>query len=709
MLRGLVSAVCVVGLGLAGCGDDGPFLSDTSPPGACALGEDLDEDRIADRDEGEGDADGDGRPNARDPDSDGDLLPDALEAGDLDCATPPVDTDEDGTPDFLDLDANGDGVPDVEQREGDLDGDGILDALDPDVDGDGLPNVLERGSDGPPVDSDGDGTPDVFDLDSDADTVADWDEGRVDTDDDGALNFRDVDADGDGVSDAEEAGDADLETPPVACSNEVDPTSGVRASDGFADFLDTDSDNDGASDADELRFGTARCDPDTDGDGFGDLVEIARERINCARGVACGCATDAGCGIPEEDFFVVLPFGAPAQAHDLAFSTAVRVADVFFLVDTTSSMDAELQRVKRTVTRSDTGLMDRLRETIPEAYVGGGQHEDFPFGSYGGSGDVPFRLTIGMSAPERRDSVQAAFDGINLRGGGDGPESVSEALFQIATGAGGSWRFGTTRSFTMPRYVGDCLGRGWGAACFREGTLPVVVHFGDFCSHEGPSGESATCTDYEGIAPAPSTWDAAVEAMRARGMRYVGINTDVGSGCERNLGPEGGTPCFFMRRTAEATGAIYGAGAPLVFDLPDGGASDEDFVQTVVGALQTLARESRFDVEVGVRDDRSDDVDARLFVVGRTPGCRASPPTEPCWTPPEGREDAVRGLDEARFEGVLPGARVVFRITFANTSVPAGLESRVFVAFLQVRSGAVVLEERQVFVVVPASPGGPLE
>ncbi|MCB9600652.1 MAG: hypothetical protein H6721_15260 [Sandaracinus sp.] len=716
---GRLAALLALALPLAGCGDDdGPervdaSTSDGSVAVRCGSADDPDGDTLSTMDEGEGDPDGDGLPNWNDPDSDGDGIPDAQEAGDANCLTVPVDTDGDDVPDFLDLDANGDGVPDADQREGDRDGDGLVDALDPDVDGDGIANVVERGSDGAPVDTDLDGVPDVFDDDSDGDTISDAQEGGGDSDDDGTLNFRDLDSDDDGIDDAVEAGDGSLETPPRACGFEVDPLTGEPASDGLADFVDSDSDNDGASDGDELRFGTDPCDPDSDDDGLGDLVEIARETVNCPDGEgdpSCGCATNAECGIPRDDFFVVLPYGGEPQQRDLDFSTDIRVADVFFLTDTTGSMGSELNLVKSTVTTPGSGIIDRVRETIPDAWFGGGQHDDFPFGSYGGGSDQPFILAIGMTPPERAADVQTAFAAMGLHGGGDGPESNTEALYQLLTGAGGTWTYRAGSPYTMRRYVGDCLDTGWGAACFREGALPIIVHFGDYCSHNGPPGESSSCSAYTDIAPEPSTWAATMLEMNRWGAKYIGINTDNGSRCETAVGPSGGSPCYFMRRTAEESGAVDLDGQPLVYDLPDGGASEAVFVDAVVGAIETVATRVPLDVDTALRDDPSDAVDARQFIKRRQPACRAMPPTTPCWLPPEGvaPEAAVATIDESTFFGVLPGTSVKFRITFQNDSVVGERESRVFIAFIQVRTGAAVLDERQVFIVVPASPGGPI-
>lgn len=64
--------------------------------------------------------------------------------------------------------------------------------------------------------------------------------------------------------------------------------------------------------------------------------------------------------------------------------------------------------------------------------------------------------------------------------------------------------------------------------------------------------------------------------------------------------------------------------------------------------------------------------------------------------------------DESTFFGVIPGTLVDFRITFQNDFYPGDVNAQVFVAFIDVRTGTAILDTRQVFVVVPANPGGPL-
>jgi hypothetical protein len=690
--------------------DSGTIERDASSAFRCSVLDDTDHDFISDEDEGRADPDRDGAPNDEDEDSDGDGISDLIEAGDRDCTTPPFDTDRDGIPDFLDLDSNGDQTDDADQRDTDLDGDGIADAHDSDIDGDGITNIDELGEGGSLVDTDRDGTPDVRDLDSDDDRILDADEREYDRDRDGIPNFRDLDSDGDEISDAIEAGDADLATPPLACPDERDPISGELAPDRLADFIDTDSDNDGLSDREETELGTQPCDPDSDDDGSSDLLEAAYERVNCpggATGTDCRCASRADCQIPAQHFYLVLPYRGEAVARDLQFGTAIRIADVFFLTDTTGSMGGTLGNVKATVATPGTGLIARILETIPDAWVGGAQHDDFPFGSYGGGLDQPLILAIRMTPPDRASDVAAAFNAVALHGGGDPPEAQTEALYQTITGEGGSWTESGGRTYRMPRYAADCLSGTWGAPCFREAALPIIVLFTDICSHNGPPDEDrSTCSDYTNITPAPARWADMIAAMNSRGAKFIGVNASSNTRCNSVGTPRDWAPCWFLRRTAEETSSVDFDGNPLVYDLPNS-ASTHDFTETVVHAIETVATRVPLDVDTWVRDEPSDPpgVDATRFIKRRQPACNLGDGAEECWQA-NGipHEQAVAAYDMSTFFGVVPGTRVTFRITFQNDFYPGGPTAELFVAFIDVRGGgSSVLDTRQVFVVVPAN------
>jgi len=256
----LTAALLVWGCHVASpAGTDAPVTQD-----------DADGDGIIDVHEGSGDTDRDLIPNVRDLDSDDDGIPDAVEAGDTDPLTLPVDSDVDGVPDFLDLDSDDNGIIDARETasERDPDGDGLPNRVDDDDDGDSLPDVLELNGDRV-QDSDRDGVPDHRDLDSDGDGIPDEVEGRrpqaplpCDTDGDAIPDVLDLDSDDDGFPDADEAG-PDPEHP-----RDTD-------GDGVADYRDRDADGDGLDDRDEVDLhGTDPLKRDTDGDGFSDAAEL---------------------------------------------------------------------------------------------------------------------------------------------------------------------------------------------------------------------------------------------------------------------------------------------------------------------------------------------------------------------------------------------------------------------------------------------------
>jgi len=264
------------------------------------------------------DTDGDGIPNYRDKDSDNDGLPDILENNryvfdesgnsnnSLDYGTeynivtdpnhlepgtgpgqqPLLDTDGDFIYNYMDIDSDGDGIGDwIEAWDSDID-----------TDGDGSISISEYNTamtsfgndDGfftsnEYTNTDNVDLPDIFDLDSDNDNIADRHESdmrdqdsstvvtvftdiveSVDTDTD--PDFRDMESDGDGILDIDEAGDANLNTPPLDSDN-----------DGKFDHQDLDSDDDLLADADEILIdptGVSKKNPDTDGDLCSDACEV---------------------------------------------------------------------------------------------------------------------------------------------------------------------------------------------------------------------------------------------------------------------------------------------------------------------------------------------------------------------------------------------------------------------------------------------------
>jgi hypothetical protein len=203
-------------------------------------------------------------------DSDGDGLPDALEAL---IGTNPRDADSDD-----------DGVLDGEEPlfGVDSDGDGFVNALDPDSDNDGLFDGTElgRATAGPDTDTTrGNFVPDTdpatrtdpLDPDTDRGGVKDGAEdanrnGKVDSGETNPLHRPDdgtpTDSDNDGLTDAQEAAlgsdpnDPDSDDDGVLDGSEWNPSADTDR-DGKINLLDPDSDNDGLFDGTERGVATA--------------------------------------------------------------------------------------------------------------------------------------------------------------------------------------------------------------------------------------------------------------------------------------------------------------------------------------------------------------------------------------------------------------------------------------------------------------------
>jgi hypothetical protein len=91
----------------------------------------------------------------------------------------PFDVDQDGIPNWLDRDSDGDMIPDAIELFGDSDNDGVANFLDLDSDGNSISDLVEAGLNPTnPADTDIDGTPDFADVDDDNDGILDINDGN---------------------------------------------------------------------------------------------------------------------------------------------------------------------------------------------------------------------------------------------------------------------------------------------------------------------------------------------------------------------------------------------------------------------------------------------------------------------------------------------------------------------------------------------------
>jgi hypothetical protein len=566
-------------------------------------------------------------------------------------------------------------------------------------------------------------------VDTDGDTISDFDEQSSiprDTDGDGTPDFMDDDSDGDGISDADEAGDADVMTPPV-------DTDG----DGTPDFQDTDSDNDGVDDADELTLGTDPTLVDTDGDGESDGVEIAggTDPLDPTDNLAS-----------RGDFTFDLVPGGMARTDTLEFDPQIRRADVLFLVDTTGSMGGTITGLRTSL----SSIVTMVRAAIPDTAFGVARFDDFPVSTYGSTPDVPFgliqRITTNMT------DITTGVAGLTLHGGFDGPESQIEAMFQAATGdgfrssAGAAW----TPAFVPATGFDATRGHGMiGGAGYRADALPIIIVATDVTFHR-KWGDNATATDnstwcgdvatdtcdnydmsFFGAAAdqQPKTVAQTLTALNGIGAKVFGLSVEFGSPATSDQRHE--LSAFAVRTGAYKTptagmcdtglsGALRpaetwdpdGAGplgsmsiCPFVFTTSSTGTGVGTGIVSAITDLasyvsfSTLHTESRDDPTTAAVDE------SRFFVRG----IPVSWDTTTC-TPPPSLADRLNatggiGMDGVvdSFTAVTPGCLVTFQIVAENDGfVPATCRDQLFdMRVIVIGDDVVEADSRTVIVRVP--------
>jgi hypothetical protein len=514
-------------------------------------------------------------------------------------------------------------------------------------------------------------------TDKDGDHIADQHEGTGDIDGDGIPNDEDLDSDDDGYTDAQEAGDEDICTAPA---NHDD--------DSIPDFMDADSDNDGLSDSEEIAYSTNPHEPDSDDDGHSDLAEV----------VTGHDPLDAGDTIPADDFYVVLPYEGDPEERVLEFRSNIRKADVYFVMDTTGSMTEEASNLASGL----RSMFPQLQAEIPDVGIGAGYFEDFPLNCspcptvmgipvcYGTAGNVPYFNAQVITT--NVDTAQVGVDVLRDRAGVGGCNWASsvEALYQIATGAG---ILGYIDPQSCPLIPDDTCHR-IGYACFRCGSLPIIVVLTDTASRNGP-GTNGPNTDenyYDVDFPMerPHTYEGTLTELLAIGARVFGVIS----------GSEAGNPDYQFRTWATDTGTVNADGSPIYFSIPSDGTL---VTSTIVDAIRAIAGGTPQDVDAYSVDQEPDDPTQYYSEVDATGFITSIVPTE-CRTEDGVPVDCAISADGTTFLDVPPGYRVRFNVTFQNLIVPEIDTAQVYRATIIVRGNHVAtLDEREVIIIIPAS------
>jgi hypothetical protein len=544
-------------------------------------------------------------------------------------------------------------------------------------------------------------------VDTDRDGLSDTVEGAPaqDTDGDGMPDFRDVDSDNDGYTDADEARRAypryESMARALTCGGAGDNCDGT---DSVPNQRDADSDDDGLTDREEFMAGTNPCNADTDGDGATDLIESA----------AMSDGRSADSRPPENSLYVVLPYYPPPMTgmhefREFTFSTRIRLADVFFLVDNSASMQPVIAALR---TGLDT-IVRGVQMAIPDVRVGVGSFDSMPFipsGQPGSPGD--YTLWIRQAISPDVGASQRAFNAMHTIDddtgmrffGGDNPEDQTEAIYEVIEGGGSRGHEGDAAALRSVHNALDPGGNGWvprvdpardcgatadnprfGWGCFAEGRVPIVVLASDAPWYDGCFAlDAATYRSAQG-----HNCDDVVTALNARGGFFVGI--DVGAGI-------GGATYANSQVLATRTRTTDASGAPVVFGP---GRAVGAVAAQVVDAVTRLASGSRQDITTRTVGDPA----AMGIPMGHTTAdfIRAVVPVsgEPAMPTGYDRQDMTT------FYNVSPSTRVTFRADFFNDFVEGGATAKLFRATINVLGrGGTVVDTRPVFIVVPARGSG---
>jgi len=402
------------------------------------------------------------------------------------------------------------------------------------------------------------------------------------------------------------------------------------------------------------------------------LLSAATLGVACAVG-ACGAKTplevpDAGLFADGSDVAMPPPVCVEPRTGDGLYTVGLQttathgMVDVFFLVDRTGSMGDEIDNIRTTL---NTLIAPGLARAIPDLGIGAATYADFPIDPYGHPSDEPFR--VDQPVITEITPLQGALDRITVGGGGDGPEALTEALYQLATG-GGLAPF-------VPMAPG-CRRPGVGYACFRPRAQAVILVVTDAPTHNGPFANShAYDSSSFSPGPAPHTYQQMLAALVPTLHPYViGIN----SGTEPDSGRAG------LVRLARDTGALAADGTELVFDIgPDGAGLGEQ----VVRSIERFESEVRFDASARAWDL------AGTGPVGFVQGVRAGVATP---------ATQVQRTDATTFYGVVPGTTLGFELVLDRSRLqPSAQEQRITVRVEFVADGRALLGHQDVVVVVP--------
>ncbi|MFP5352563.1 MAG: hypothetical protein ACLGIB_08380 [Actinomycetota bacterium] len=248
--------------------------------------------------------------------------------------------------------------------------------------------------------------------------------------------------------------------------------------------------------------------------------------------------------------------------------------DVFFLVDTSDSMDSSIAGLRKGM----QSIIQALEASKIDAMYGAGEIKDYPIPGFGDptAGDFPYRLNRAIGPVN--DALVDALAKMKAGGGGvnDFEESQLTGLYQAATGEGEPGCAAEAVEEGQP-----CVPPGQGAN-FRPDAVKVIVNITDYGFHD------------QAAHPSPPFAQVA-EALSAQEVKQIGLAVYGSEGIEGM-----NSAVADLSEMAELTGTFapdpldcdgdgntdVGAGEPIVCRITD--MVDNDTVNIAPAIIETV-------------------------------------------------------------------------------------------------------------------------
>lgn len=406
--------------------------------------------------------------------------------------------------------------------------------------------------------------------------------------------------------------------------------------------------------------------------------------------------------------FEILP---PVGTRSAEISTPKPTADLVIGMDTTGSMAGEIDNLKV----SASNILDEFLSLAPGGAVGVVGYDDYPFAPYGSlaMGDRAFYVlhrVMTASTPEGRASIQNGINAYVTHGGGDGPESGWEMVFQVATGAGSGSGIYAVPPFDSETAPPGTVAQGEetgvaGGVGLRAGATPILMWITDEKNHNSRG------QNLYGMIPGvtPGTSQQSLSAMNQIGGRIIGVMSGENARDDLTVAAiQTGAvvPPDAWGTTTRPAGCgslkcctgINGTGVtadqglcPLVYEISANGSGLGTAI--VDGIERLLANFS--DIGARLVDDPGDGVDAVTAFVERLVADSAAP--HPCTQGLTTVDTNADGWPDT-FLGVETGSVVCFDVVLkTNQTVPSTGTPQYFSANLEILAdGVTVLETRGV-------------